>query len=156
MNWFKRIFCSQEDFNVHANGLPKVGVEIPMPEVKSPKGSDISEPVHAIVNNMLEHPQRWKVEVETTYSSRREMEKQYKVKDSKTNEVFEAYHTYHYGYSSGISDSLVTDVSWLTEDETKLIYDTLGEVYKIKRQRLLRLVKYKESQERLRLLEIYK
>lgn len=156
MNWFKRIFCSQEDFNVYANGLPHVSVEIPMPKVKPTKGNDISEPVHVIVKNMLEHPQRWKVEVETTYSSRRDMVKQYKVKDSKTNEVFKAHYRYWYRYSSGISDSLVTDVSWLTEDETKLIYDTLGEVYKIKRQRLLRLVKYKESQERLRLLEIYK
>lgn len=37
MNWFKRIFCGQEEFNVHANGLPPVSISIPMPKVKPPK-----------------------------------------------------------------------------------------------------------------------
>lgn len=155
MNWFKRIFCSQDEFNVHANGLPKVSVEIPMPEVNPTKGNDISEPVHVIVKNMLEHPQRWKVVVDTKYLTKG-MEKQYSVKDTKTGEVFKASRMYYFGYSDGLTHELDVQVPWMTEDETKLIYDTLGEVYKIKRARLLRLVKYKESQERIRLLEIYK
>lgn len=154
MNWFKRIFCSQDEFNVHANGLPKVSVEIPMPEVKSPKGSDISQPVHAIVNNMLEHPQRWKVEVEGKFLLCG-METHYTVKDVKTGEVFRATREVIFGWGVE-TGGIVTDVSWLTKDETVLIYDTLKQSYEIKKARLSRFVKYKDSQERLRLLEIYK
>lgn len=153
MNWFKKLFGVVDRSSQEYDGLPLAKDFFPMPEVKPCKPEkSVSEPVHVIVKNMLEHPQRWKVKIKTlyaTYSS----ETRYTVKDTKTGEEFKVCKKYLHGF--GRTRSVDKTLSWLTEDEADLIEETLNQVYKIKKERRLRLVNCKERQERIRLLGIY-
>lgn len=151
MNWLKRIFCSQEEFVAHiADPVARKDTF----EVQEPKkNKNISEPVYAIIKNMIKYPSRWKVYItknipmscysNTTY---------YTLKDVKTTEKFDMQ-TYWSAYD-GTTEKTFT-VPWLTLEEAKLIEDTATQIYQIKKKRLLRLKKYKESKERQRLMEIY-
>lgn len=151
INWIKKLFASDK-VETDQWGLPKFDCNIPMPEVKPCKQEkNISEPVHVIVKNMLEHPQRWKVKTEVedhTHSS----VTFYTVKDTKTGEEFKARKTRYWGGDS----EKVSLVSWVTVDEIELLEETLYQVYEVKKLRRKRLADYKKSQERKRLLEIYK
>lgn len=109
MNWFKQLFGISDKMETDEMGLPKVSIEFPMPKVKPTKGSDISEPVHVIVKNMLEHPQRWKGKVKTNYSAD-SIETVYTVEDTKTGQVFKAARVVYLDYGSSFSE-LVPDAS---------------------------------------------
>ena len=104
MNWFKRIFCSQEGFNVHANGLPDVSVSTPMPKVKPPKADkNISEPIISFVKCVQENPKRFKVTygyedlhlrlvyIDNTVVSELPESYYYTFKDLQTNESWTLY-----------------------------------------------------------------
>ena len=152
MNWLKRIFCNQEEFVAHiADPVSRKDTF----EVQEPKkNKNISEPVYATIKNMIKYPSRWKVYItkdiptscyfNTTY---------YTLKDVKTTEKFDMK-TYWSAYDGTTEKS--STVPWLTPEEAKLIEDTATQIYQIKKKRLIRLKKYKESKERQRLMEIYK
>lgn len=155
MNWLKRIFCSQEDFNVHANGLPKVSVEIPMPKVKPTKGSDISEPVFAMLNAWKQDPKRFKVICKVnstnihTLSYGRNPTAELDVVDTKNPETFkfglwldwEAYKDmsslmYHFLPFFGLHKiypvlgcKVHYKPSWMTQDELDFIAKTVTPYY---------------------------
>lgn len=156
MNWFKKLFGIGDKMETGYNGLPKVSCNIPMPEVKPCKPEkNISEPVHGIVKNMLEHPQRWKVKSEHTYSGHVHVST-HTVTDTKTSEVFTS--TKSNWFIGGIyeDEPQVSNLLWATKDEIDLLKETLGTIHNLKWKRVLRLSEHKKSKERLRLLEIYK
>ena len=154
MNWFKELFGFGDKMETDIHGLPYVKSSTPMPEVKPCKPEkNISEPVHVIVKNMLDHPSRWKVKFKTIFSLHTS-ETNYTIKDTKTGEEFRAKYNYYHGCSPASSVDVL--VSWITSDEANLLEDTLKEVYQIKKARRTRLANYKKNQERNRLLEIYK
>src|SRR5215217_2348197 len=133
MNWFKRIFCSQDEFNGHVDqwGLPSVENIVPMPKVKAHKADkDISEPVYAIVKNMLDHPQRWKVKIKTTFSTHSSTTS-YMIKDTKTGEEFKVVSKYYHGF--GVNEDKDVYVSWVTKQETQLLEQTLRDIYEVKK-----------------------
>jgi len=151
IKWIKKLFVGDK-VETDQWELPKFGCNIPMPAVKPCKQEkNISEPVHVIVKNMLEHPQRWKVKVKGENLSHSRIT-YYTVRDTKTGEEFKATKTSYWGSGSAKR----TSISWITEDEAELIEETLHQVYEIKKLRRKRLADYKKNQERKRLLEIYK
>lgn len=116
---------------------------------------NISEPVHMIVKNMLEHPSRWKVRAKANNSAYT-IRTDYTVKDIKTGEEFRAKRSYGLSSVGVTNERLDVYVQWITDDEANLFEETLNRVWKIKKDRKSRLAKYKQSKERARLLEIYK
>lgn len=64
MNWFKKLFGTGDKVGTDIHGLPYVKSSTPMPKMKPIKGSDISEPVFAMIESMKTIPHTWKVERE--------------------------------------------------------------------------------------------
>lgn len=167
MNWFKRIFCSQDEFNVHANGLPIA---------KLPKADkDISEPVISFVNCVRNNPKRFKVVYEFEYTRLRltyDKSKTfvgecglpetytYAFKDTKTGESWTLCGgtTWPRVYLTPVKNQ--TDNSeWLTKDERYYLITEIKNIMKDRKGRKEKLQSLRKERknrdERNRLKEIY-
>lgn len=158
MNWFKRIFCSQDDFNGHVDqwGLPSVENIAPMPKVKPPKADkDISEPVLAMLNAWKDSPKMFKLnldkEVYHLWNESRSYGNptaQLKVFDTQRKEAFyfsvslgsESYSDgyqsvfYMFGFAQHkiypvLGSNVTSKPSWMTQDELDLIIKTVKPYY---------------------------
>lgn len=167
MNWFKRIFYSQEEFNAHVdiNGLPPVDNILPMPEVKPCKPEkDISEPVLSFVECVRNNPKRFDVEeYQGRYSyystGDDDQHKAYKLWDKSIKKGWiikgARYVDYHIWVVEYFSDTF-----FLTEDEKKYIIKEVKEIMEYRKERKTTLDKIRKQRrirdERNRLKEIYK
>ena len=172
MNWFKRIFCSQEEFNgwVDPWGLPSVSVEVPMSKVKPTKGNDISEPVLSFVKCVQENPKRFLAYSDTSFCYIRSTDnledyKAYKIYDKIADKGWYLYGRYYsnlwfIGGYPGEGGPLYNDPFFLTEDEKAYILKEVKLVMGYRGERKVRLEQIRKERrirdERNRLKEIYK
>lgn len=177
MNWFKRIFCSQEDVNEvdgYADpwGLPLVTNIPPMPKVKPPKAEkDISEPVLAFVKCVRENPKRFEVESDismwfsVSYVEPKEYTA-YRLWDKVTDEGWYLRGRHHYSpyffYTTPGQNAsrFYKDPSFLTVDEKEYVLKEVSSImeYRIERKNKLEEIRKDRRirDERNRLKEIYK
>lgn len=175
MNWFKRIFCSQEEFNVHTNGLPKVSVEIPMTKVKPPKADkNISEPIISFVRCVQENPKRFRVIYGNEYMPLFSDEKTrknkvlpdgytYTLKDLQTKEEWTLcdglYGRTPLFYFKERDYKHTINPEWLTYDEREYIIVSIKTIFKNRQGRKDKVVQLRKDRrirdERNRLKGIY-
>lgn len=173
MNWFKRIFCGQEEFNVHANGLPPVSISIPMPKVKPPKADkNISEPVLSFVKCVQENPKRFVVTFDFEYYGYSFVENHmikddkpktyhYSLLDTKTKESWSLFDgSFTACYSKVIDRKHTHNPEWLTEDEKEYLIVSIKALFHNRKDRKTKLEQIRKERrirnERNRLKEIYK
>lgn len=173
MNWFKRIFCSQEEFNAHVdiNGLPSVDNILPMPKVKPCKPEkDISEPVLSFVECVRNNPKRFDVEEHQGgyfhYSTGHGGEyKLYKLWDKSIKKGWKIKGARYVDYGPWVVEYVpgaryFSDTFFLTEDEKKYIIKEVKEIMEYRKERKTTLDKIRTERrirdERNRLKEIYK
>ena len=147
MNWLKRIFCSQEEFNNY-EGLPAPENFFPEScKEKKPK-PDISEPVHTMVKSMFDRPHTWKVK----YSNCVANMNFYDVKDIRTKLSFR-YSRHYYG---DYTRSIMSYQTWMTEEEQEFLLNALESVQQMKMSRVKRIRQVKKNIERNKVKELYK
>jgi hypothetical protein len=157
MNWFKRIFCSQEEFNSTVDhwGLPSVDNLVPMPKVKPTKGGDISEPVLSMLETWRRNPKRFTMSVDIDYkefhssSFYKSAYVKLTVNDTTSNEEFifglllqngsfEDMRSIIHHFAPWFSQHKIYPVlgskvtykpSWMTEDELEFIIKTVKPYY---------------------------
>ena len=173
MNLFKRIFCRQDEYNVHVNGLPPVSVDIPMPKVKPCKPEkDISEPVLSFINCVRENPKRFVVRSDYEYfglkfsnnlairSTKPEMYT-FCLEDKFTEERWTLCEGVALSFYPGFKENKHTyNPEWLTEDEKEYLITSIKTIFHDRRDRKQKLQDIRKQRrirdERNRLKEIYK
>jgi hypothetical protein len=173
MNWFKRIFCGQEEFGGYVDqwGLPSVKNLVPIPKVKPPKpDKDISEPVLSFVKCVQENPKRFKVTYDFEYYgcevnngvvgiSKKPTTYNYSLVDVMTGESWSL--TKEMLFTSCRQERKHTyNPEWLTADETEYLIDSVKTIFQSRKDRKAKLQQIRKERrirdERNRLKEIYK
>lgn len=173
MNWFKRIFCSQAEFNGHVDqwGLPSVENIAPMPKVKPTKvDKDISEPVLSFVKCVRENPKRFIAESSESahyFLSNMNIEDYcgYKIYDKIAKKGWYLLGKYFsnawfvHGYP-GEGGCFYNDPFFLTQDEKAYILTEVKIIMNYRIERKYKLEQIRKDRrirdERSRLKEIYK
>lgn len=175
MNWLKRIFCSQDEYDVHVNGLPpvSVSVDIPMPKVKPCKPEkDISEPVLSFVKCVRENPKRFVVKSDYEYfglkfsnnlaiRSTEPETYHFCLQDKVTKESWTLCKDIVLSFYPGSKEIKHTyNPEWLTEDEKEYLITSIKTIFHDRRDRKEKLQEIRKQRrirdERNRLKEIYK
>lgn len=150
MNWLKRIFCSQEEFNSEINDLPEVTCSVAMPKVKPCKNeTDISEPVISFIECVRKNPKRFSVKFD--YTAFLCMSSTCKIKDSLTENEFSI--TIIHGCSRDLYVQRNVKSLILTDKELEYAYLEIKGIYE---QRVKRLSKMKDYRERRKLTALYR
>lgn len=172
INWFKRIFCSQDDIKwVDPCGFPYVGNTVPMPKVKPPKADkNISEPVLSFVECVKKDRKRFILDSNTSFNRnytsiyRAHSNKAYRVYDKKTKQGWILIgETFSYSGSLGWyyeeEDLYFQTPEFLTRDEELYLIKELTFVVDQWKQRKNSYYKQRHNRrirdERNRLKEIY-
>lgn len=164
MNWFKRIFCSQDEFNGHVDqwGLPSVENIVPMPKVKPPKvDRDISEPVLSFVKCVRENPKRFVVKSDYEYFGFRVTNNlvirstdperyHFCLEDKVTKESWTLCKEVLLSFYDGFKETNHTyNPEWLTEDEKEYLITSVKTIFHDRRDRKEKL-EYIRKQRRIR------
>lgn len=176
MNWLKRIFCKQDEYDkwVDPWGLPSVSVNIPMPKVKPPKADkDISEPIISFVKCVQENPKRFKVIFDYEYCGLESYKGSitrsntptiyhYCLQDTKTKEswTFVKDTTYPLYLKSKSGEGKNSyNPEWITTDERYYLIESIKTIFHNRKDRKEKLDQIRKDRrirdERNRLKEIY-
>lgn len=175
MNWLKRIFCNQEEFNAHVdiNELPPVDNILPIPVMKPCKPEkDISEPVLSFVECVQENPKRFVVREDFKYfglkfsnnldirSTKPEMYV-FCLEDKVTKEMWTLSEGVELNFYNGFKENKHTyNPEWLTDDEKEYLITSIKPIFHNRRDRKEKLQELRKQRrirdERNRLKEIYK
>lgn len=156
MNWFKKLFGIGDKMETDIYGLPYVKTGILMPEVKSTKGKDISEPVFAMLSTWQQNPKRFKLRVDKSIMSLWNDTQYGAYCGNPTSELKvidpQGHETFYFGlslFSESYADGYTTawnmftshriypilgsevnsKPSWMTQDELDLIIETVKPYY---------------------------
>lgn len=155
MNWFKRIFYSQEEFVAH--------IEDPVArkdrfQVKTPRvEKDISEPVLSFIKCVRENPKRFCL----IYNYEFKLDYYFSLQDKNTKEGWTlSKGNIQYVCASSWCLTHTTNPEWLTEDEKEYLITSIKTIFHDRRDRKQKLQDIRKQRrirdERNRLKEIYK
>lgn len=117
--------------------------------------TDISEPVHVLIDNINKYPGHWKIK-KTDKFSEYGCTTTTIIKDLNSGEEFTVLLDHLYDGYSTTRMTLSKNLSWATEDEIKALKEALRASFDKKKKRVDNIKQIKKNNERKRLMELYK